>query len=142
SNLLGDKLLVTQNRNLLATAKLGLIQEMNLEGVEDILLRETREPLPGEIGKVPALDSLYLGARDFVPMVKSQEYRVRAAKKQWQASRGALYPSLALVAGYGTSYFETNVDENGQVIPFKTQFDDNASKYVGVQLNIPLSHGL
>ena len=141
SNLIGDQLLVTQNRNLLATAKLILIQEMNLEGTEDISLQESLDPLPEGVGERLEPDSLYQRARSFVPLVKSQEYLVRAAKKELQASRGSLYPSLALVAGYGTSYFETNVDENGRVIPFKTQFNDNASKYVGVQLSIPISNG-
>src|SRR5690554_2980399 len=100
SNLLADKLLVTQNKNLLATAKLSLIQEMNLEGTDDIILQENLEALPGENGGTPALDSLYDTAKAFVPLIKSQEYRVRAAKKELQASRGQLYPSLALVAGY------------------------------------------
>lgn len=141
SNRLADKLLVTQNQNLLATAKLALIQEMNLEGTNDILLQESLEPSPVERGDTPVLDSLYRTAKGFVPLIKSQQYRVRAAKKDLQASRGSLYPSLSLVAGYGTGYFETNVDENGRVIPFKTQFNDNSSKYVGVQLSIPISNG-
>ncbi len=141
ANLLGDQLLVTQNRNLLATAKLVLIQEMNLEGTDDIILQESLDPLPEDGRDSLELDSLYQKARSFVPLVKSQQYLVDAAKKELQASRGSLYPSLSLVAGYGTSYFETNVDENGKVIPFKTQFDDNTSKYVGAQLSIPISNG-
>jgi outer membrane protein TolC len=49
-----------------------------------------------------------------------------------------LYPSLSLSAGYGTGYFETNVDASGEVIPFKTQIDDNASQFVGAYLSIPI----
>jgi outer membrane protein len=139
SNLLGDKLLLTQNRNQLTNAKLALIQEMNLTEASDIKLKESlEEPL---VNEDVALDSLYQSARGFVPLVKSQEYRVTAAKKQLQATRGGLFPSLSLFAGYGTSYFETNVDENGNVIPFRTQFSDNTSKFVGAQLNIPISNG-
>lgn len=141
SILLADKLLVTQNKNKLANAKLVLLQEMNLVEQDDIVLQEALEPISVEANTDISLDTLYQTARDFVPLVKSQEYRVSAAKKQLQATRGTLYPSLSLTAGYGTSYFETNVDENGNVIPFKTQFDDNASKYMGAQLNIPISNG-
>ena len=141
SNLLADKLLVTQNRNQLANAKLVLLQEMNLMEQNDIVLQETLDPISVEANSAISLDSLYQTARGFVPLVKSQEYRVSAAKKQLQATRGTLYPSLSLTAGYGTSYFETNVDENGNIIPFKTQFNDNASKYMGAQLNIPISNG-
>ncbi|MHA7832119.1 MAG: TolC family protein [Flagellimonas sp.] len=139
SNLLGDKLLLTQNRNQLTNAKLVLIQEMNLTEVSDIKLKESLEETM--VNEDVALDSLYQSARGFVPLVKSQEYRVTAAKKQLQATRGGLFPSLSLFAGYGTSYFETNVDENGNVIPFRTQFSDNTSKFVGAQLNIPISNG-
>lgn len=141
SSLLSDKLLVTQNKNKLANAKLVLLQEMNLVEQNDIVLQEALDPISVEANTDISLDTLYQTARDFVPLVKSQEYRVSAAKKQLQATRGTLYPSLSLTAGYGTSYFETNVDENGNVIPFKTQFDDNASKYMGAQLNIPISNG-
>lgn len=141
SNLLGDKLLVTQNKNLLANAKLILMQEMNLTDVDTIEIQEILEEVVPEQNKEVTLDSIYQTARNFVPLVKSQEYRVTAAKKQLHATRGSLFPSLSLVAGYGTSYFETNVDENGNVIPFKTQFNDNTSKFVGAQLNIPISNG-
>jgi len=141
SNLLGDKLLVTQNKNLLANAKLILMQEMNLTDVDTIEIQETLEEVIPEQNEEVILDSIYQTARNFVPLVKSQEYRVTAAKKQLHATRGSLFPSLSLVAGYGTSYFETNVDENGNVIPFKTQFNDNTSKFVGAQLNIPISNG-
>ena len=141
SALLADKLLVTQNRNQLANAKLVLLQEMNLIDQNDIVLQETLDPIAEEAQDSISLDTLYQTARGFVPLVKSQEYRVSAAKKQLQATRGTLYPSLSLTAGYGTSYFETNVDENGNIIPFKTQFNDNASKYMGAQLNIPISNG-
>ncbi|NDV14686.1 TolC family protein [Muricauda sp. TY007] len=139
SNLLGDKFLLTQNRNQLANAKLVLLQEMNLTEASDINIQETLEE--ASVNEDVTLDSLYQKARGFVPLVKSQEYRVTAAKKQLQATRGGLFPSLALFAGYGTSYFETNVDENGNVIPFRTQFNDNQSKFVGAQLNIPISNG-
>ncbi|WP_318343822.1 TolC family protein [Flagellimonas baculiformis] len=141
SVLLADKLLVTQNRNQLANAKLVLLQEMNLIDQNDIVLQETLDPISVEANSTISLDSLYQTARGFVPLVKSQEYRVTAAKKQLQATQGLLFPSLSLIAGYRTSYFETNTDENGNIIPFKTQFTDNQSKFVGAQLNIPISNG-
>ncbi|WP_318310936.1 TolC family protein [Flagellimonas crocea] len=141
SNLLGDKLLLTQNRNQLANAKLTLLQEMNLTDVSDIKIQEDLPSSTAELEDSVPLDSLYQTARGFVPLVKSQEYRVTAAKKQLNATRGGLFPSLSLFAGYRTSYFETNVDDNGNVIPFKTQFNDNQSKFVGAQLNIPITQG-
>ncbi|MGW9684491.1 TolC family protein [Flagellimonas sp. 2504JD1-5] len=141
SNLLGDKLLVTQNKNLLAIAKLTLLQEMNLNEESDITLQPSLDASEEISNQEIEVDSLYNVARGFVPIVKSQEFRVNAAKKQLQSIRGGLYPSLSLVAGIGTSYFETNVDTDGNLIPFRTQLKDNTSKFVGAELSIPISNG-
>ncbi|WP_420320821.1 TolC family protein [Flagellimonas sp.] len=141
SNLLGDKLLVTQNKNLLAIAKLTLLQEMNLTEENDIALQSSLDASEQIGNQEIELDSLYTVARGFVPIVKSQEFRVSAAKKQLQAIRGGLFPSLSLIAGIGTSYFETNVDDTGTLIPFRTQIKDNTSKFVGAELSIPISNG-
>ena len=142
SNLLGDKLLVTQNQNLLANAKLVLIQEMNYEEDEDLRLQSAVASVAGpNLTEQITVDSLYSTARGFMPLVKSQEYRMLAAKKQLQSTRGFLFPSLSLVAGIGTSYFETNVDSDGNLIPFRTQIKDNTSKFIGAELSIPISNG-
>ncbi|WP_190810253.1 TolC family protein [Flagellimonas sp. S3867] len=141
SNLLGDKLLVTQNKNLLAIAKLTLLQEMNLNEENDITLQPSLDAAEEISNQEIEVDSLYNVARGFVPIVKSQEFRVNAAKKQLHSIRGGLYPSLSLIAGIGTSYFETNVDDNGNIIPFRTQLKDNTSKFVGAELSIPISNG-
>lgn len=142
SNLLGDKLLVTQNQNLMANAKLVLYQEMNYLGQDQLSFQTAIEPVESVVTlESVSLDSLYQTARGFVPLVKSQELRTLAAKKQLQSTRGTLFPSLSLVAGIGTSYFETNVDDDGNLIPFRTQFRDNTSKFIGAELSVPISNG-
>nr|WP_299386369.1 TolC family protein [Allomuricauda sp.] len=142
SSLLGDKLLVTQNQNQLKNAKLVLLQEMNYEGQDEIALQTNIEPMEEtSMTTSVSTDSLYATARGFVPLVKSQEYRMLAAKKQLHATRGSLFPSLSVTGGYGTSYFETNVDSDGNLIPFRTQIKDNTSKFIGAELSIPLSNG-
>jgi len=141
SDLLGDELLVTRNKNLLATAKLTLLQEMNLNDQDDITLLSSLDEANANNTEKIVLDSLYTKARGFVPIVKSQEFRVLAAKKQLQSTRGGLFPSLSFNAGIGTGYFETRKDENGNTIPFKIQFNDNISKYIGASLSVPISNG-
>jgi outer membrane protein TolC len=86
-------------------------------------------------------DSVYNSAIGVVPILKAREYRAEAARKQVGVARGNLFPSLSLDAGYGTGYFETNIDNNGNVIPFRSQIKDNASSYIGVSLRIPISNG-
>ena len=55
--------------------------------------------------------------------------------------RGGLLPSLSLFAGKATGYFETTRDSLGVTVPFRDQFRDNTSQYIGVSLNVPISNG-
>ncbi|MDP5060564.1 MAG: TolC family protein, partial [Maribacter sp.] len=142
SLLLTDKLNVTQSKNQLASAKLTLIQEMNLENTSDIVIQKDLEEIVSEFEhqKIES-DSVYTEAREFMPMIKAQEFRAEAAKKQVAVSRGRLYPSLSFFAGIGTGYFETFRDTMGNTLPFREQFRDNTSQYIGVNLNVPISNG-
>ncbi|SHG56693.1 Outer membrane efflux protein [Flagellimonas flava] len=141
SNLLGDKLLVTQNKNLLALSKLTLLQEMNLTEENNIELETSLDPISTELTEKASLDSIYRVAREFVPLVKAQDLRTKAAKKQMQATRGSLYPSLTVIASLNSGFSETNRDDNDMVIPFRQQLGDNFSRFVGAELNVPLSMG-
>ncbi len=142
SLLLTDKLNVTQAENQLAGAKLQLIQEMNLENTNDIVIQtEIIEVLGGSGTSEVRSDSIFATAKGFLPMIKAQELRARAAKKQVAVERGRLFPSLALFAGMGTGYFETTHDSLGATLPFREQFRDNTSSYFGVRLNVPISNG-
>ncbi len=142
SALLSDQLNLTQSENQLAAAKLSLIQEMNLENVSDIeILANLENKAIVEAAHEVQSDSVYSNARDFLPLIKAQELRSQAAKKQVGIARGGLYPSLTLFAGMGTGYFETFRDSLGSTLPFRQQFDDNFSRFFGLNLNIPISNG-
>lgn len=142
SALLADELNLTQSENQLASAKLTLIQEMNLEDASDIEIQVSiaQNVQVNEIPKMES-DSVYSKARDFLPLIKGQELRAKAAKKQVGVARGRLYPSLTLFGGIGTGYFETTRDSLGNTLPFREQFRDNTSQFVGVSLNVPISNG-
>ena len=142
SLLMTDKLNLTQSKNQLAAAKLTLIQEMNLEDVSDIDIQTELPKVSKDLGtEEMASDSIYSEAREFLPMIKAQELRTMAAKKQVAVSRGRLYPSLSLFAGTGTGYFETTRDTLGNTLPFREQFKNNTFQYIGVNLNVPISNG-
>ena len=140
SNLLSDKLLVTQNENILALSKLTLLQEMNLTETNTINLQIEEEVAEDAVEEV-GVDSLYAKARTFVPLVKSQEYLVKAAKKQLQSTRGTLYPSLRVVAGMSSRFSETNTDANDDIVPFSDQISENFARFVGAELSIPITNG-
>jgi len=143
SLLLTDELALTQSENNFQKAQLQLIQEMNLIGESTIFLEPFfRDKVETELGvTVVQQDSVYNNAMSFIPIIKAEKLRAVAARKQLAVARGNLYPSLSLVAGYGTGYFETFINDAGIVIPFREQIKNNASKYVGLALNIPIFNG-
>lgn len=141
SLLLTDKLSVTQSQNQLNAAKLSLIQAMNLEGVTDIsIVVDLRESTLENKQSLNVSDSIFDSARSFIPLLKAQELRTKAAKKQIAVARGDLYPSLSMFGGIGTGYFETTRDTVGMTIPFRDQFKDNTFQFVGLSLSIPISN--
>jgi outer membrane protein TolC len=142
SLLLQDKLLLTQNENRLKAAKLTLLQAMNLEGESDIVIQsEMISPPVGELTETVLSDSIFVAAKGFMPSIKAQNYRVKAAKKQLASTRGGLYPSITLQGGIGTGYFETIVDTLGNTIPFRDQFRDNTFQFIGASVNMPIFNG-
>ncbi|MEM8847957.1 MAG: TolC family protein [Bacteroidota bacterium] len=142
SNLLSDKLLVTQNRNLLALSKLTLLQEMNLTEASDIELQiEAEDKNDMEGSSTVGVDSLYTAAKGFIPIIKSQEYLVKAAKKQLNATRGNLYPSLSMIAGLESRYSETTLGDDDIPVPFSDQLNDNFSRFIGAQIVVPITNG-
>ena len=142
SLLLSDQLGVSQAKNQLDAAKLTLMQEMNLKGNfnSSFEIKKINEITISESNAVIS-DSIYGKAENFIPIIKAGELRVEAAKKQLAVERGSLYPSLSLFGGYGTGYFETIMDDAGTTIPFRNQFEDNAFKFIGVSLTIPITNG-
>ena len=141
SVLLTDKLAVTQAENQLAAAKLNLIQEMNLENVSTITLKADALDLKKVADTTLQTNTVYSKAQTFLPSIKAGQLKVKAAQKQVAIARGSLYPSLSLFAGYGTGYYETNTDEiTNEIISFKNQIRDNASRSIGLSMNIPISN--
>ncbi len=141
SLLLTDRLNLTQSKNQLATAKLGLIQEMNLEDAADISIQsEISELVEVTDASVMQSDSIYKETQEFLPILKAQKLRVKATKKQLDVERGKLFPSLSLFAGIGTGYFETTRDSLMATVPFRDQFRDNTFQFIGFSLNVPISN--
>jgi outer membrane protein TolC len=115
---------------------------MNLENVSTIHIVKAIETNEQAMNDAAVnSDSVYQKSLSFIPMIRAQEFRVKAAKKDIAIARASLMPSLTISGGYGTGFFETNTDASGEVIPFRTQIKDNASQFVGISLRIPISDG-
>ncbi|MET1258610.1 TolC family protein [Flagellimonas sp. DF-77] len=137
--LLTDKLALTQNQNRLNAAKLTLLQAMNVENESDISIQPVIEEGAFTMEtRTLVSDSIFSTAKSFMPSIKAQEYRVKAARKQLAVTRGSLYPTLSFGGGVGTGYFETIRDTLGNTIPFRDQFRDNRFEYIGATLNVPV----
>lgn len=142
SLLFTDKLALTQNENRLKAAKLTLLQAMNIEGENDISVeQDVGTSNRSNEKQMVVSDSIFLKAKGFMPSIKAQDFRVKAAKKQLAATRGGLYPSLTLQGGIGTGYFETITDTLGVTVPFRDQFEENRFEYIGASLNVPIFNG-
>tara|TARA_R110002124_G_scaffold57700_9_gene161471 strand:- start:31014 stop:32360 length:1347 start_codon:yes stop_codon:yes gene_type:complete len=142
SLLLSDKLNLTQSENKLELAKLQLMQEMNLEDRDNFYVaRKKQEDGFQQVFQAIHTDSIYQQAESFLPLLKAQEFRVNAARKQIDVNRAYLYPSLSLYANIGTGYFQTTRDTLGNTIEFRNQIRDNTYRAVGLSLNIPISRG-
>ena len=142
SLLLSDKLNLTQSENKLELAKLQLMQEMNLEDRDNFYVASKKqEDGFQQVFQAIHTDSIYQQAESFLPLLKAQEFRVNAARKQIDVNRAYLYPSLSLYANIGTGYFQTTRDTLGNTIEFRNQIRDNTYRAVGLSLNIPISRG-
>jgi len=143
SLLLTDQLTLVQNENQLKAAKLTLLQTMNVEAQSDIAIQKEPISIDNEAAmKIVVSDSIFVKAKGFIPSIKAQELRVKAAKKQLAAARGQLSPLLQLQGGISTGYFETQVDTiTGETIPFRDQFRDNTAQYIGASMSVPIFNG-
>ena len=129
-----DRLALTQARNDLRLALLDLSQALD------------RESAAGFDIEAPTLDSLALaslhelGTPDAVfdyaaehrPHIRAEELRLAGSENAVKIARSALYPSISLNGGYGTSIHSA---ENAG---FWQQFRSKSREYVGVSMNIPI----
>ncbi|MGB0521822.1 MAG: TolC family protein [Flammeovirgaceae bacterium] len=132
-----DKLALAQAENQWKEAQMRLIQEMNLPNAAEIQLKADAETFM-ETAYEGSQDSVYQNALAFMPVIKSQQLQLDAARKEIAAARGSLYPSLTFTAGYFSGYFETLVDAENNTLPFWTQIEVTTAKRIGFNLSVPI----
>ncbi|HXB07645.1 MAG TPA: TolC family protein [Puia sp.] len=81
-------------------------------------------------------DSLFSSALRVVPTIESSRLKVLGAEKAVQVARGAYWPTLSFGASVNTYYNgASTVGANNAKIPWGTQFKDNRSEFIGLNLN-------
>jgi outer membrane protein TolC len=141
SLLLSDSLAVLKAQNSVVSTKLKLIHVMNLPE-KLIELQTVMHPKNNE--KIVFKSSQLIVDKAFghLPEIEEQKLLVKAAKKQLSIKKSFLLPSLNIGAGYNTGFYEARTDALGKTVDFKTQINDNASKYIRASLSIPIFSGL
>ncbi|MCL1973704.1 MAG: TolC family protein [Bacteroidetes bacterium] len=123
-------------------ARLNLKRKMNFPVDELIEIEAAPEELRQMVGATVRADSLYLVALERLPHSESSALAVKQAKARVAMQKGLLFPSLSLGGDINSRYYNTAVNEQGFIIPFKTQISNNASEYIGLTLRVPLFSGL
>lgn len=101
--------------------------------------------------ELPPLVDIYEYAVVHQPSVKQAELNVESAYKNVDIYQGSRSPVLSLQGGWNTNYSnqlkdffidpETGLPVEGDMIPFGDQFKNNQSRYLGLNLSIPIFNG-
>ena len=86
----------------------------------------------------PVSDSLFFEFAEISPLLKKNEADVLAEEKNVAITKGHYLPSLRLNASMGSGYYETDVNDAGNIVTLKDQIDKNMNRYIGASLSIPI----
>jgi outer membrane protein len=129
--LANDKLSIINTQSAIYSAKLNLLQIMNVMFNKDVkLARLTADQLPGVYAS--SSQQVYNTALNDLALVKAADLRVQSASKGVSAAKGFLYPTLSLNGGVSTLY---SSGSNGS---YGGQFRDNYNTGFGLGLSIPI----
>lgn len=134
ANLAKSRLSVTQANGNLKLAYLALTQLLELESPEGF---EIQEPdIEGaNLQMLQDPESVYASALGIKPAIRSEQLKLDQAEKRIGVAQGAYYPTLSMRAGTGSNYYTSSrMKSKG----FGTQFKDNFSQYVSLNLSIPV----
>ena len=134
ATLANDELSLTQQRNSYMLALLELSQLLELESPEGFdVVRPQVESVKGE--ELPSPDLVYNEALGIKPQIQAEQIRLQSTQKNILLAKSALYPSLHLNAGIGSSYYKTSGYETRS---FGSQLHDNFNQYFGMSLSVPI----
>ncbi|HKL71878.1 MAG TPA: TolC family protein [Marinilabiliaceae bacterium] len=129
---------VTSLENNLTMSLLDLAQALDLEEVIDFNIQKPDLP---EYTAMESLqdDYIYQIAVNTLPQIAASEMRLESGQKDVEIARGYLWPRLSFSAGWGTSVSKFRNEPN---FDFTRRFEDNAFRYYGLNLSIPIFNGL
>lgn len=147
SQVAAQQLQIVNQRNLLETNKLTLIQLLLLNPADNYEFAGITANDAELEAEVEDYNNVYQKSVDYSPAIKSAEFNLEASEKSLKIARFAWMPSLTLGASIGTGW-SSNVPardpetlailEPRRVEDLSVQFENNVSKNATFRLNIPL----
>jgi outer membrane protein len=133
-----DKLAYTISHNNTNKAITALKQLLQLEaGTQFEIIMPDLSEMITETGKVDT-DSIFAIASEVLPRLKAINFELQAKKKQYAASKGAIFPSLSVGGSIYTGYYEILNDPLVDQESYANQLKNNNSQSVYASLRIPL----
>lgn len=125
--------------NGLRLAKLALTQAMVIPFTEDFdVIEPAYEVNQAELTSSTPME-IFEVAVTTLPQIKAAKANIEVAEYGVKIAKGAFYPTI----GAGVSIFSNYVDQaflpgSSEIIPFRTQIENNLSQSGNLQLNIPI----
>ncbi|MCD8041745.1 MAG: TolC family protein [Tannerellaceae bacterium] len=140
AQLANDEVTLSEARNNVKLAILNLVQLLELErdgAGFDVVAPDTEDAIATYMGSILPPDNIYDHAVTFKPQIREQEYLLQSQEKNLLIARAGYYPKLNLSAGYYNSYYHS-FGEDAINRNFSEQWKNNARKYIGLSLSIPI----
>jgi outer membrane protein len=138
-----DQVILVQAKNNLKLSLLDLAQNLELEQNTnfDIYAPEMDNVVKEYVNITHSPATIFDNAIQNKPVIKEQELRLESSKRMMKIAKSGYYPNLSLSLGFGTNYFYLYT---GGLLnnPFADQIRNNASEYIGLNLNIPIFNRL
>lgn len=129
-----DEMNAVQANNNFRLALLDLSQLIELETPEGFVLENPAVQL--DLIPLTPPDEIFQIALGNKASIQAAQYRLEGSKHNIRIAQSNYYPQLSLGGSLGTNYYSTINRTFGQ------QMNDNFSKYVGFNLNIPIFNRL
>jgi len=141
SNFEMEELHLIQAENKVNEALLNLRKLMNLEKVpspgdfpDSIIAPESFAEVLTEADAGRIFSSFITWS----PVYLTAESMLKAAGRSLAISKSNFFPGISGNWSAGTGFYETNTDNQGNVLGFGQQIKENRSQYVGISLQFPL----
>lgn len=136
-----DSATYTESVNTYQLSLLQLSQLINFPNLEDFAIADINADAVMQQGEntLPAPQSMQDDIVLKRPSVESALYSLESARIGVKKAKSGYYPTLSGNLGWSTNYYYNYTTEAGYINPkFSDQIDDNASRYIGLSLNIPI----